>query len=159
MDLTEFIRESNEIEGIYRDPTKEEVQVAEVFIRLDEITVQDLCNLVEVFQPGARLRQCFGQNVTVGNHCPPPGGPEVREQLEYILNRVNNLDGSPCELHVLYETLHPFMDGNGRSGRMLWAWHMLRDGQDGYWLERGFKHTFYYQSLTEIREWMMRAWK
>ena len=55
------------------------------------------------------------------------------------------------EAHVAYETLHPFTDGNGRSGRALWAKHMLADGQDGYWLERGFLHTFYYQSLENTR--------
>ena len=48
-----------------------------------------------------------------------------------------------------YEMLHPFMDGNGRSGRALWAWMMLRLGQDPFALL--FLHRFYYQTLENSR--------
>ena len=49
-----------------------------------------------------------------------------------------------CETHVRYELLHPFLDGNGRSGRALWLWLM---GQ----APLGFLHTFYYQTLSAAR--------
>ena len=52
-------------------------------------------------------------------------------------------DASPFAVHVAYENLHPFMNGNGRSGRALWLWHM--GGIEKVPL--GFLRTWYYQSL------------
>ena len=54
---------------------------------------------------------------------------------------------TPFGIHLRYETLHPFMDGNGRSGRILWAWQMLHhDIAPG--IRLGFLHAFYYQTLA-----------
>ena len=51
----------------------------------------------------------------------------------------------PWVFHVQYERLHPFTDGNGRSGRALWAWQMMRRREG---LALGFLHRFYYQTLV-----------
>jgi Fic family protein len=40
------------------------------------------------------------------------------------------------------------MDGNGRTGRMLWAWHMKHQGRDPFL--RPFLHTWYYQTLQYL---------
>jgi Fic family protein len=54
-------------------------------------------------------------------------------------------DLSPFAAHVRYEHLHPFTDGNGRSGRAIWAWQMLYQGRGE--IPLGFLHHFYYQSI------------
>jgi len=41
------------------------------------------------------------------------------------------------------------MDGNGRSGRAIWAWQMLGDEQDPFAIP--FLHRFYYQTLDASR--------
>lgn len=137
-----FIRESNRIEGIHRDPTEREVDAFDAFMSLSRVTVRDLERLVDVIQPGAKLRRMLGCNVIVGNHVPPSGGPLVEEALTNLLRDIEQgLDA--WHAHVRYETLHPFTDGNGRSGRALWAWQM-----GPFKLQRGFLHSFYYQTLS-----------
>lgn len=36
--------------------------------------------------------------------------------------------GLAQDMHVVYEKIHPFVDGNGRTGRMFYNWHRLRLG-------------------------------
>ena len=139
--LEDFVQESNRIEGILRDPTEDEIVAHRLLMALDKITVPDLEIFVAVVQPGARLRRQLGWDVRVGNHIAPPGGPIIETQLEDLLSG----DLGAYEKHCIYETLHPFTDGNGRSGRALWLWQM------GGEAPIGFLHQFYYQTLDALR--------
>lgn len=146
MSLEAFVAESNRIEGIRR-VRPEEVDAHEKFLALVAPTVAALENFVSIIQPGAKLRAHIGMNVSVGPHLPPPGGPAIKDQLTELLRLVQTNFLSPYQAHQEYETLHPFMDGNGRSGRVLWAWHMIEAGRDPFTLP--FLHRWYYDSLDE----------
>lgn len=149
-DLYPFVAESNRIEGITRRPLKREIEAHHLFLASDRLDAAALQAFVSAVQPGAVLRELPGLNVRVGHHVAPTGGPHILEKLEAILHELQyNLNAFSA--HVAYERLHPFTDGNGRSGRALWLWQMLREGTDPYALQRGFLHTFYYQTLSESR--------
>lgn len=138
MDLSDFIRESNRIEGLLYDPKSHEVDAHQRLIGLARVTVHDMEEFVhEVAR--APLRTMVGMNVCVGHHVAPPGGPDVEDALAKLLKR-STTEGA-YQIHCEYETLHPFMDGNGRSGRALWLWMMGGDAP------LGFLHHFYYQTL------------
>jgi len=141
-----FIAESNKIEGIARAPTAAELDATEHFTGLVYPSVADLVALVAVYQPDAVLRDKVGLNVRVGGHIAPPGGIGIVDDLNEILRATAHQ--SPWATHVRYENLHPFTDGNGRSGRALWRWHMRRCGSDA---PLGFLHHFYYQTLQSAR--------
>ena len=145
-DLDKFVRESNRSEGILRDPLPTELDATDAFISLPTIGFEDVIKFVSEIQPGAVLRERYGLDVRVGNHYPPKGAPEIRLKLDELLTELGDL--SPYAAHVRYETLHPFTDGNGRSGRAIWLWQMLRLYSGA---PLGFLHTFYYQSLQGAR--------
>lgn len=134
--IKSFIIESNKIEAIVRDATQQEIEEFQRFMALPFITIEELEKFLSVYEPDALLRDKYCMDVRVGKYLPPFGGPEIRSELRRILETPL----SAYEKHCAYEQLHPFTDGNGRSGRMLWAWQM-KD------LSLGFLHRFYYQAL------------
>lgn len=144
MNTREKVEESNRIEGILRPPNQLELQAFDQFLRIERVSIKDLVTFVGIYQPNARLRDKPGLDVRVGNHIPPRGGPHIADQLTVLLNDANDEKFSPWDIHCQYETLHPFTDGNGRSGRMLWYWMMA--GQRV--ADLGFLHAFYYQTLS-----------
>lgn len=145
MTLLDFIAESNAIEGVYDDPVKYHTMY-EKFIALKTVSVGHLEKAALAFEPKALLRDKPGMDVRIGNYFPIFGGPRVREELNNILALVQSIGVSaPFLLHCEYEKLHPFMDGNGRTGRLLWLWQMKRRGWNG---PHGFLQTFYYQTLA-----------
>lgn len=140
-----FMVESNRIEGIHRAPTEDEIRATLDFMLLPEVTVPDLVALVKVYQPNAVIRDKNHLNVRVGSHVAPMGGSRIVEDLQTLLNGIAVRRWTPYQAHCQYETLHPFTDGNGRSGRALWVYTM------GDYPIIGFLHTWYYQSLQASR--------
>lgn len=146
--MQNFIRESNAIEGIYRAPSTLEVSSFRIFMETPELTFDDVLVLQAVFAPAKPLRSEPYMNVRVGNHIAPPGGIAIPLRLKEIIADANAGD-NPWQTHVDFESLHPFIDGNGRTGRAIWAWHMQRLGRDPFGLS--FLHRFYYQTLENSK--------
>lgn len=135
-EMYSFVDESNKIEGINRKPTQIELAEFKRLLELKEITVDDIIKFVSIYDPEASLRDDYGLDIRVGNYLPPWGGPHIRERLIQILE-----SGLPAwQMHILYQKVQPFTDGNGRSARALWAWKQ-RD------ISKGFLNTFYFQTL------------
>lgn len=63
------------------------------------------------------------QSVRVGNLIPPPA-PEIPNLIKQLEDYMNSPSDIPPLIriglvHVHFETIHPFLDGNGRIGRLL----------------------------------------
>lgn len=141
----DFIRESNRIEGIHREPESIEIFEHRRLMALETISVPEMERFVKAYQPDAILRDRPGLDVQVGSYLPPRGDVTVKTRLRDILSDAKNWRGvgHAYAIHVRYEQLHPFTDGNGRSGRALWMWMMKS-------APLGFLHTWYYQSLEHM---------
>lgn len=149
MNVSQFVTESNRIEGILRPPSDAEIDATREFVLGSHLpNVESLCALAEVYAPGVgHLRVKDTMNVRVGIHVAPRGGPHIKGTLAGLLKTIGESD--PFDFHIAYESLHPFMDGNGRTGRALWAWQMWRIRPE--MLDLGFLHTWYYQTLSARR--------
>lgn len=100
--------------------------------------------------------------VRVGNYFPPK--PEaVRQLTNELLYWWNKLSSkwspviSSAIIHYRFEAIHPFGDGNGRTGRALALWDLYRRGFDThhifsvdefYWEDR----QGYYRALDNVRQ-------
>lgn len=144
-EIARFIVESNSIENIHREPTKEEMETYRWFLGQKELTPEIVRSFVWNVADRAPLRIKRDMNVEVGNHSPIPGSSMVLVGLVEILAQANSEAGDPYLVHHAYETLHPFMDGNGRSGRAIWLWMMTR--KKIYVRDYLFLRAWYYQSL------------
>ena len=93
---------------------------------------------------------------------PPPHSavPDCMTALEKFLN--DRHDGLPPLIraglaHVQFETIHPFLDGNGRVGRLLITFQLCNDDvlvEPMLYLSLYFKQhrEVYYNLLTHVRE-------
>ena len=100
--------------------------------------------------------------VRVGSYLPPP--PEEVSGLMFEFLEWWNTDSpklspvlSSAIVHYRFEAIHPFADGNGRTGRALALWELYRRGFDKhhvfsvdefYWEDR----PRYYAALQAVRE-------
>lgn len=72
-------------------------------------------------------------NVRVGSHKPPEPYlvPIEMENLvsEYSTNyEISDIAKIISEFHLRFETIHPFIDGNGRTGRLLLNFMLMKKG-------------------------------
>jgi Fic family protein len=99
--------------------------------------------------------------VRVGNHFPPAAADVsglMFELLDWWNKESSKLSPvlSSAILHYRFEDIHPFADGNGRTGRALALWELYRRGFDShhifsvdeyYWEDR----PGYYAALYAVR--------
>lgn len=150
-DLYEFVVESNEIESIFEKPTERDLEVYSRFLAEEKVRIPELKDFVMRIADSAPLRSRVGADVRVGRHVPPAGGEQIVEALTDLLvdMHVADTEVTVYDQHHRYETLHPFMDGNGRSGRALWLRGMLR--LKLYVPDYRFLRYWYYQTLSFSR--------
>ena len=129
MTLKDFFIESIEIEGY--NPTKpmidDMVMAYRILLDVDVISEEVLekaqRKMLEHQHDKPKTYGYRDCRVRVGNHVPP--SPHLidylmRDWLKKYYSFFPQDTSAACDLHTEFETIHPFEDGNGRMGRLLW---------------------------------------
>ena len=131
-EIIEFLEESNGIEGVYgAEPLRQAIIAWEYLFEQEKLTtgvVRKTHKILMIGQPGLLPdeRGYFRHvDVFVGMHKGVP--PHLIDIfISSWVERMNAPEHDWKTLHVEYEKIHPFVDGNGRSGRMFMNWGRLK---------------------------------
>src|ERR1035437_114418 len=139
--VKEFLYESNAVEGVYGKPAFLDSELAWNYLALQtklskEVILETHRLLMTNLYPevAGKWRSC---DVWIG------GKRKFFVSVQLIAENVDNflvnmgvssdlpeedLDRFTINCHVAFEELHPFVDGNGRTGRLIMNWHRQKLG-------------------------------
>lgn len=106
--------------------SKEQELTLEIILSLHKMLISNIRDDV-----AGRFRS-ENEYVRVGNHI-APNPKEVVKRLERMLEEYNsssheNIIKRIARLHLNFEYIHPFVDGNGRIGRVINNYLLIREG-------------------------------
>ena len=99
----------------------------ELVRRVHEVTALDLQPFARgTFRPYGYLARITATRVKTADPL------EIHDDLQALIDGLNGSDAHPllkaAAFHTMFENIHPFMDGNGRTGRQLLNLMLLENG-------------------------------
>lgn len=154
--ITKFLSESNAIEGVYDAYSLDQALYAwEYVIKQDELSIGSILKTHKILMLNKPLQP---NHIGYFRDCPVYiGGREVihysqiKEAIQNWIARTNLMieyPGSRIEQdinknHVDYERIHPFVDGNGRTGRIFLNWQRVKVGLEPLIIKESEKYDYY----------------
>lgn len=134
IDLDRYIneREIFEIKNLARVVTYIHTKAKEQELSLDIILALHAMLISNIRDDVAGRFRKDNEFVRVGSHI-APDPKEVKEKLEkmlatYYATNHEHIVKRIARLHLFFENIHPFIDGNGRIGRVINNYLLIREG-------------------------------
>ena len=145
----EFLRESNAIEGVFDDDSLQQAIYAwEHLVKQDKMTSGVILKTHKILM----LHHLVGMDkgyfrrepVWIGGN-EAPKAVHISTMMRVWCEEANaTRDHEKIKLdHIEYERIHPFIDGNGRTGRMFMNWQRARNGLPIAVIKESRKHEYY----------------
>jgi Fic family protein len=149
----------------------ETLRIGKGDLRLSETRIKNIHKAI-VYEEDPEKAKQVGQWKTANNHLinyrgekfdfsPPDRVPDEMHNLINWLNSELNVIFSgewvkhpvvvAAEFHIVYLTIHPFFDGNGRTARILSNLILIACGYPPIIIRKEEKENIYYKSLADIQ--------
>jgi len=150
--------------------TKDNFPVSLRFIRELHKVLMDKAHATHFSDPGEfrKSQNWIGGTRPDNARFVPPPVPEMHKALDDLENFMHADDSTLTLikaglLHSQFETIHPFLDGNGRTGRMLITFYLWQEGfleKPVLFLSSYFKkhQKLYYEKLESYHNGQVSEW-
>lgn len=159
-DVIEFLEQSNFIEGEYDSSSLDDaIEAWKFLIDKKHLTAGYVLKTHAILMKSRNLREKHKgkfRDVGViigGNLCPP--AKEIPQRIERWFDNINRTNFENADdktkvnvikqMHIDFEHIHPFVDGNGRIGRIILNWQRVKYGLSILVINEGYEQREYYK--------------
>ena len=127
-----MLRESNLIEGVEDQRSMTDARKAWSFInRFDKLNASIIRETHKILMINQDIDHYDKGNwrktpVQIGYEMKIQPYSVIDYEIKALVQKMNDMTLDPLILHIEFEKIHPFIDGNGRIGRILMNWQSVR---------------------------------